>query len=107
MKKNASSKIFAAIALFWILIWIVGTAILFILQWWAGQYAQPEALSEEEIQKLIEESGLNIDQSWLWDTNESEWVDWSVSNEDLQFITWEEVLEESPESEWLETPSQE
>jgi hypothetical protein len=102
MKKNATSKIFASIALFWIIIWIVGTAILFIVQWWATPQQPVQQLTEEEIQKLIEESGLNLDQTGTWESIEVDALDPAVLDATTENTDWEVI-----QTEWEETLIQE
>lgn len=57
MKKNIWAKIFAILALFGIILWIIGTGILFIFQS-NTDYSSEVELSSEQIQELI-------DQQWL------------------------------------------
>ena len=95
MKKNATAKIFAAIALFWIIIWIVGTAILFIVQWWAAPQIPQEILSEEELQEIIDQSGVDFGLSGSGDLLEIDAFNPATSDEiveDNEDIIVEEAI---------------
>lgn len=74
MAKKVVVKVFAFLALFWILIWIVGTSILFFLDPNNGE--QEKILTPEELQKLIN--------SWTWveiDDNIEDMINsWSIEN---------------------------
>lgn len=83
MKQKLWAKIFAFLALFWIIIWIVGTGVLFLLQsWWTYQVETPP-LTQEEIDQLIEEAGLEGN------------IDWDTSIEDDSIV---EIVTESEDS---------
>lgn len=69
MKKNITSKIFAFLALFWILAWILWTWILFIVWSWSNPETNKQ-YSEEELQQLI-----NNIQTATWETANNEAVD--------------------------------
>lgn len=73
MRKNIMSKIFAFLALFWIIIWIVWTGILFFMSPNTTNNSNIN-LTSEELQKLI--------QSWTWvqlDNSIEEIIDsWTV-----------------------------
>ncbi len=61
-KKNIVAKVFAFLALFWIIIWIIWTWILFVVQSWSSK----KTISKEELQKLIKENKIKITtNSWI------------------------------------------
>jgi hypothetical protein len=88
-RKKLSVQIFAYLALFWIIIWIIWTWLLFIT--WGWTTSNSETISYEELQKLIdswafswellEKSSWSIDSS-TWDLLESS--TWSMDTS-----TWE------------------
>ncbi len=87
MNKNNITKIMAVLALFWIIIWIIGTWLLVILN--GEQSSIQQEISPEQylqIQDLIKE------QWWTWNIENSwdlidDWNTWSITS-----LTW--VLEE-------------
>ena len=61
MKKNITIKIFAFLALFWIIVSVVWTWILIFM--WGDEVTQEEKVfTQEEIQKLID--SWNITSTW-------------------------------------------
>ena len=98
MKKNATAKVFAAIALFWIIIWIIGTAILFIVQWWATPQQAAQVLTEEELQEIIDEAGVDFGLSGSWDLLEIDAFNPEVSDETIEenedIIVEEAIIQE-------------
>ena len=67
MAKKIMVKVFAFMALFWILIWIVGTALLIIF--WNNSSPTTEAITSEQLQELINswESNELDDTAWIWE----------------------------------------
>jgi len=66
MKKNIGAKIFAFLALFWIVIWIIGTGLLFLFPS-NHQYGEEIELSTEQIQELIDAQEQTA--SWIVEDN--------------------------------------
>lgn len=71
MARNVMAKVFAFVALFWVVIGIVWTGLLFFL----SSPEQDNVLSEAELQKLIQESSSSLvedeatlDESASWAT---------------------------------------
>jgi len=68
MKKNKVTKIIAFFALFWIIIWIIGTGLLIIFSNTSSEV--PQELTQEQIQQLINsQSGGIITESGSIDTS--------------------------------------
>ena len=76
MKKNITVKIFAFLALFWIIISVVWTGILIFF--WDNEVVQTEqVLTQEELQKFIDSWDIKISNSgsltstweltWTWE----------------------------------------
>lgn len=62
MAKKTATKIFAFLALFWILIWVVGTGLLFFFGWNGGE--EVKTITPEELQNLINSgTWIEIDNS--------------------------------------------
>lgn len=69
MKKNKVSQLIAAIALFAIVIWIIGTWILVLT---AGSNTQNIELSQEELQQIINsQSGVVLEDTPPVETEEN------------------------------------
>lgn len=66
-KKNKATKIMAFLALFWIIIWIVGTWILIIVEWWKSS-TKEQSLSAEQYKQIQD---LIKSQWWTWALNNS------------------------------------
>ncbi len=58
MKRNAVVKIFAFLALFWIIVSVVGVWILMFF--WNHSYPVEHSLTPEELQRLIESRDLEV-----------------------------------------------
>jgi len=71
MKKQSWAKIVAFLALFWILIWIVWTWILIIFSWnnTSINSENSENITKEDLQKIINNSKINENLNWSWNTN--------------------------------------
>ena len=67
MAKKIMVKVFAWLALFWILIWVGGTAMLIIF--WQESAPATESITSEELQDLINswESNELGDTAWIWE----------------------------------------
>lgn len=63
MKKNITVKIFAFLALFWIVISVVGTWIMIFVWGWNEQVETEEVLNLDDLQKKINEWKFEITES--------------------------------------------
>lgn len=73
MKKNITIKIFAFLALFWIVISVVWTWIL-IFFWDTTPVENQNVFNSEEFQKMIDEWKIDISGSWETNTWELVWT---------------------------------
>jgi len=64
MKKNKTVKVMAFLALLWIIISIIWTALLILSS--PKPEVQQSPISVEELQKIIDENKSKI-QTWTWD----------------------------------------
>jgi len=64
MKKNKTVKVMAFLALLWIIISIIWTALLILSS--PKPEVQQSPISVEELQKIIDENKAKI-QTWTWD----------------------------------------
>ncbi len=89
MAKKRWAQIVAFLALFWIIIWIVGTSLLFIFGWDNNQ-EKVELTPEQyaELQKLIEEQALTPEAS-SWTILEETTSTWEIVEE--KTLSWEIV----------------
>lgn len=84
MKKNLTVKIFAFLALFWILISIIWVWILFFMEW-SNISQDQQVLTQEELQKMIEEWKLQINWSWAETLTWAEsWIELKVWTSETQ-----------------------
>ena len=70
MKKNITIKIFAFLALFWIIVSVVWTGIMMFM--WGNEVVQEEQVfTQEDLQKLIDSWEIKISNSgsvtWSWE----------------------------------------
>ena len=65
--KNRATKIMAIFALFWILIWILGTWIMIVIGWWNNQSTDKQKTLTPEQYKELQE--LIKSQWWTWALN--------------------------------------
>jgi hypothetical protein len=66
-KKNGIVKIMAFLALFWIIIWIIGTWILVLLGWWNTSTEQTLTPEEYlELQELMNSQSGNTLEEVSW-----------------------------------------
>ena len=71
MKKNKAVQIMAFLALFWIIIWVVGTGLAVIFSWNneeknVYQINNTWWISQEELEKLMPNTEIKLD-SWSWE----------------------------------------
>lgn len=78
-----SAKIFATIALFGIIIWIVWTGILFLYES-NTNYPEQIQLTPEEIQEIIDAQEISatwsVDESWVLDV-----LEWTEVTPEIEF----------------------
>ena len=91
MKKNITIKIFAFMALFWIIISVVWTWILIFM--WGNEVVQEEQVfNQEDLQKLIDSWELQISNSWsitsMWEIT---WT-WEIEIIETEKI-WNLIIE--------------
>lgn len=85
-KKNIVTKIFAFLALFWIFIWILGTAILFIM---SPRQEITTEYSAEDLQKMID-SGYFSWNIFTWTTdNQIDDILSATGSIEISNWTWE------------------
>ena len=63
-KKNMMAQIMAWLALFAIIIWIVGTWVLVLFSWWQEAWYWNENvqnLSQEDLQRIIDQSSTSVE----------------------------------------------
>lgn len=72
MKKNITVKIFAFLALFWIVISIIWTWIMIFLWGNSTNTEKQDSLTQEDLQKMIDSWKIKITNSWsitsTWET---------------------------------------
>jgi hypothetical protein len=85
-KKDKWIKIIAVFALFWIIIWMIGTWILIIFNWWQKQTNEKNLTEEQykQIQDMIKA------QWWTWVLVNS-WVTNTWTIESWKSIKWDTV----------------
>lgn len=83
MKKNKLTQIFAILALFWIVVWIFGTGILFFAWWWASN--QQKEITQDELQKMIKAWKIKVERTNTWVTTSTETFSWETNK---IILTW-------------------
>ncbi len=81
---NFIAKFFAFLALFWIVIWIIWTWVLFLI-WGGNTSSQTQTMSYDEFQKLVESWAFSWELSW------NQTASGETSTWDVNIATWEIV----------------
>lgn len=100
MKQKTSAKIFATIALVWIIIGIIGTGLLFLISGF-NQAEVSNDLTEEELQQLLNEAGIDPNSASGSELENNEVIDLVWDEEDLE----DELNQNTSETEVEVVPS--
>ena len=89
--KDKMAKLVAIFALFWIIIWIIGTWLLILLNWWQQSTSSDKNLSAEQYKQIQDMIKANwgtwvLINSWVTDTKVS--VTWSSDSTWNLVWTW-------------------
>lgn len=98
MKKNIWAKIFAVVALLWIIVWIIGTGALFLFQSNSNYGDEAINLTPEQIEELVklqEENGTGaIDENAILEVlgTTEEWVEVLSTEDTTEIDPVEEIV---------------